>query len=108
MLVYLYAVFAVLLGVFGQLFLKMGASNLSLFQAVLQPYTWLGFFLYGVSSLFWLLILSRMPLSTAYPILAMNFVLIAFISVVFLGEIVNTTKIIGTLLIVAGVIVINR
>ena len=125
-MVYLYAAAAVFLGVFGQLFLKMGASNLffvntcsdvapragawieTLFQAILQPYTWLGFFLYGISSLFWLLILSRLPLSSAYPILAMNFVLITLVSVVFLGETISTGKIIGTLLIIAGVVVIGR
>ncbi|RJO62769.1 MAG: multidrug transporter [Dehalococcoidia bacterium] len=105
---YAFAAIAVLLGSFGQLCMKIGASGSSLGKALLCPYTIAGFFLYGASSLFWLRVLSELPLSTAYPMLALNFTLVLLLSVLALKEPISAVKCVGTVLIVLGVVMIGK
>ncbi|MBE0466406.1 MAG: EamA family transporter [Candidatus Desulforudis sp.] len=107
-MVYLYALAAVALGTSGQACLKMGATDLPVMKAVLQPWTLLGLLLYGGAMLFWLVVLSKLPLSTAYPLLALNFVLILLVSAVFLKEPVGVSKILGVTFIVCGIVLAGR
>lgn len=46
----------------------------------------LGLASFGVSALFWLVTLSRVPLSTAYPIVSLSYVLILSFGTIVLGE----------------------
>ena len=46
----------------------------------------LGLSAFGVSALFWLVTLSRVPLSTAYPIVSLSYVLILSFGTIVLGE----------------------
>lgn len=46
----------------------------------------LGLASFGMSALFWLVTLSRVPLSTAYPIVSLSYVLILGFGTVILGE----------------------
>lgn len=46
----------------------------------------LGLASFGVSALFWLVTLSRVPLSTAYPIVSLSYVLILGFGSIVLGE----------------------
>lgn len=104
---YLLALIAVFLGTAGQVYLKSGVNaagglQAGFFRVLLHPHVVLGFLLYGISSLVWLGVLSRLPLSNAYPLLALNFVLILVFAVLFLGEPVTAAKVTGVLLIFCG------
>ncbi len=98
----------------GQLILKyaIGRLNLNMEEAgavgyylrlFTTPLVLLGFAMYGVSSLFWLFILSKLPLSLAYPLVSMGYVLVVFFSWLLLREHVSVTRMIGVAVICCGV-----
>jgi drug/metabolite transporter (DMT)-like permease len=74
--------------------------------ALFQPWVWLGLGLYGLSAVAWLWVLSRVPVSTAYPLVAFGFVLTMAGGVWLLGEPFTWGKMFGSLLIVLGVILL--
>jgi multidrug transporter EmrE-like cation transporter len=59
----------------------------------------------GVS---WMLTMSRFEISYAYPWIGLNFVLMLLFGVLLFGESISITKVIGTLLVIAGIFVIAR
>jgi len=67
----------------------------------------LGFILYGVSSLLWLMVLSKRDLSYAYPMIAAGYVLVVFLSWVFFKEEIPLLRIAGLVLICAGVVIVG-
>jgi multidrug transporter EmrE-like cation transporter len=98
----------------GQLILKYAISRLSLdmsetgplgyyVRLFTTPIVLLGFFMYGLSSLVWLFILSKLPLSLAYPLVSMGYVLVVFFSWLLLREHVSVTRMVGVAVICLGV-----
>jgi drug/metabolite transporter (DMT)-like permease len=67
----------------------------------------LGFALVFGGALFWLGVISRVNLSFAYPLLALNYVIILVPSRYLLGEAITPTKVVGAVIVVIGVIVIT-
>jgi len=111
---------SVLLGVAGQLSLKHGMSTIGqieldvsstpmmLLRSFTNPYVLLGFIMYGVSSLSWLIVLSRVELSLAYPMISIGYVLVVFLSWMIFSEQVTLLRFLGTLVICFGVFIISR
>jgi len=113
---------AVLLGVLGQLLLKMGMTQVGsleakgglggLVQMGVQVFSNLkvlgGFAAYGLSSLFWIVVLSKIDLSLAYPMLALNYVLVPLTAWLFLNEQVPPLRWLGIGVVILGVVVISR
>ena len=56
----------------------------------------------------WMLTMSRFEISYAYPWIGLNFVLMLLLGGVLFGESISASKVIGTLLVVAGILVIAR
>lgn len=106
---------AVALGVTGQIFLKQGVStegpisgiNRGLIATVFKPLVLVGFICYGLSSLFWLVVLSRTELSFAYPMVALGYVLVVFLSWLIFKEGVTWARVVGLALICVGVVVVG-
>jgi multidrug transporter EmrE-like cation transporter len=69
---------------------------------------WAGMLCYGVSVCVWLAALSKAPVSTAYPMLSLGYVVVAAVAVVWLGEAISPAKVAGIALICAGVILVSR
>lgn len=106
------------LAVSGQLAMKAGMDKVgeikkedfkhlgNLIMRVLKSY-WAvtGILLYAISALFWLVVLSRVPLSVAYPIVAAGYVVVVIYSKLVFKEDVRFIAWIGLALIVAGVII---
>jgi multidrug transporter EmrE-like cation transporter len=69
---------------------------------------WAGLACYCVSVLLWLGALSRVPVSIAYPMLSIGYVVNAFAAAILFGEALTVAKMSGILLIVAGVVVLAR
>lgn len=67
----------------------------------------LGFALVFGGAIFWLGVISRVDLSFAYPLLALNYVIILIPSRILLNESISLVRLIGALIIVIGVIVIT-
>jgi drug/metabolite transporter (DMT)-like permease len=68
----------------------------------------LGLFLYGVGAILWLWVLARTDLSFAYPFVGLGFILTMLFGFFFLGEPMGLARVSGTLLIVAGVVLVSR
>jgi drug/metabolite transporter (DMT)-like permease len=119
--------FSIVLGVLGQLALKRGVMlasagpssgitrslDLKSISGFLQsagsnPYVLLGFLLYFISAISWLIILSRVNLSIAYPMISIGYIVIVLVSKYVLHEEVTALAIAGTLLICFGVFLILR
>ncbi len=111
---------SVLLGAVGQLSMKKGMSylgpislNLStlfvnLTRMLTSPFVLLGLFLYAISAVLWLAVLSRVQLSYAYPMISIGYVLVLMLSWIFLNERLAYLRILGVLLICCGVFLISR
>jgi drug/metabolite transporter (DMT)-like permease len=69
-----------------------------------SPLIIFGLLLYGISAIIWLLVLSRVDLSLAYPMLAIGYIFVLLVSLFFLGEKVTLMRWLGTVLIVGGVV----
>ncbi len=86
---------SLLLASFGQIFLKMGlaggeiSGGMGLVKAFLNPYVLLGFAIYACSTLTWMLLISRVKLSVAYPMISISYVIVMILSAWILKEDVN-------------------
>ena len=79
------------------------------FLAILKsPKVMTGLFLYGLSAVIWLIILSRVDLSFAYPMIGISYIFMLFISKFLLNEHVSPLRWIGAVVISIGVVIITR
>lgn len=117
---HLYIFLTIALTVYSQLVLRWQMSKLGtppeafqdklyfLLAALFKPWTLSAVAATFLSGLAWMIALTRFELSYAFPFMAFNFVLIMLASAVLFGEAVTTSKVVGNLLIVAGVIFLAR
>jgi multidrug transporter EmrE-like cation transporter len=83
----------------------LGGAVVVLFKSL--PF-WAGMVCYATSVCVWLAALSKAPVSTAYPMLSLGYVVVAAVSVLWLGESMGPAKVLGIALICAGVILVSR
>ena len=108
---------AIVLGGFGQVFLKWGlppgsiaggdgflATVLGVLEAMTNPKVVAGLSFYVISTFFWLMAVSRVRLSVAYPLISMSYPLVVILSATILHEQVRwVLAIAGLAFISAGV-----
>jgi drug/metabolite transporter (DMT)-like permease len=109
---------SVSLGVCGQLLFKytmmrVGTFDLSHLSTAIptlaaSPFLWLGLCCYGISTVVWLMILSRVHLSFAYPLLSTGYILVVVLSYLIFKEPVTWLRFGGVLVIVTGVIMVTH
>ena len=75
---------------------------------VLNPLVALGLFMYVAAAGVWLLVLARVPVSTAYPFVALAIVLTSIMGRIVFNDPFSAAKIAGSLLIVCGVVVLAK
>jgi multidrug transporter EmrE-like cation transporter len=105
---------SVALGVTGQIFLKQGVSadgpitgiNRALLATFFRPLVLLGLSCYVLSSVSWLVVLSRTELSYAYPMIALGYVAVFFLSWWFFDDKVTWVRVVGLVLICTGVVLV--
>lgn len=111
-----FAAIVILTNAFGNLFLTRGmrygaetltASPLSFLRAIFNPWVSLGICLLILWLISKMLLLSWADLSYVLPVTAFGYVLNALLGRVFLGEHVTAARWAGTLLIMAGVILVG-
>lgn len=64
--------------------------------------------LYGLSALIWTVVLSKLDLSLAYPMVSMGYVLVVFFSWLILKEPISLMRFAGLAVICIGVVMISR
>ena len=67
-----------------------------------------GMLCYGVSLIVWIMGLSRVPVSIAYPLLSLGYVINAVMAHYLLGESVNLQRMVGISFIILGVFIVAR
>lgn len=96
-----------------QLVLRAGMSGHAglegpalLAAAFTSPVVWAGIGLYALGAVTWLVVLSRIDLAVAYPLGALNFVLVTLLARFVLGEAVDALRWAGVGCIFLGVLVV--
>jgi drug/metabolite transporter (DMT)-like permease len=110
----------VLLNAFAQLWLKAAtrvsgplvATDTNVTGRALQllavPSLWYAVTAYGLSLIVWIVGLSRVPVSQAYPLLSLGYVLNIGLAWWLFGEVPNAQRVIGVGVIIAGVVLVAR
>lgn len=119
---YLYIAGCVFFTVYGQLILKwrmnlqtqplpdenFGKIFYLIKLIIFDPFILSGLASAFLASLFWMAAMTKFSLSFAYPFMSSAFVIVMFFSVLLFGEVLNIHKLIGTSLIVAGIVVLSQ
>ena len=84
-----------------------GVLAASRLLAVSIPF-WVALLAYGFSLVVWIIGLSRVPVSQAYPILSLGYVIAALAAANMLGEMLSLTRWAGIAVIICGVWLISR
>jgi len=110
----------VLLNAAAQLLLKAGANKVGAFaftldnavpmaiRLVLQPSILAGLACYAVSVVVWVMALTRVPVSIAYPMLSIGYVVNALLAWWLFGEALGGQKMLAILIILFGVWLLAR
>lgn len=107
-LYYLSLAAGILLGVGAQLLLKVGATGEGDIMAQLfRPQTIIGLGLYGMAAFFYIIALRKIPVTVAFPSVALSYAIIALLGVVWLKEPLGIGQIAGIAMIMAGVVLVN-
>ncbi|MGE5467251.1 MAG: SMR family transporter [Ignavibacteria bacterium] len=105
----------VLLNAAAQLLLKAGTNAVGHFEfhvenivpiglkLAFEPHILGGMMCYAVSLVVWIMALSRAPVSVAYPMLSIGYVINAFVAYFWFGEALASQKLLGIGFIVIGV-----
>ena len=113
------ALLSVLLNAAAQLFLKAGTNvvgtvsfgDANTFNTLLNiarvPWFWAGFACYGISLFTWIATLSRLPVSVAYPLVSIGYVVNALAAWWLFGESLTMQKLIGVGFIIIGVVLVS-
>jgi len=75
-------------------------------QIIKNPAVVGGFVAYGVSACVWLVVLKRTELSVAYPFVSLGFILTMLAGWLLFAEPVGPLRILGTLFVCVGVVII--
>jgi drug/metabolite transporter (DMT)-like permease len=100
-----------LLLVSGQILFRYGVKGRVLdsvpavMGAVFTPFVLLGLMLYACSTILWLYILSKIPISFAYPIQALAFPLVLIIAALAFKETIPISRWVGVGVILVGVVI---
>jgi multidrug transporter EmrE-like cation transporter len=110
----------VMLNVTAQLLIKAGTNSIGYFEfsrsnllpvgirLATEPHIVGAIACYALSVVIWILALSRVQVSIAYPLLSMGYVANAAAAWWFFNESINPAKIAGIGIIILGVVIISR
>ena len=101
-----------------QMVLKSAMADLGAFEAnaglgeyllnMINLKVILGLGLYGIATVLWILCLSKLDLSFAYPVAVMQYLLIFGGAWYLFGEEISLMRVLGMLVIMGGVIILSR
>lgn len=110
----------VLLNALAQLLLKAGTQKIgsielgtsplvaTVIQVMSQPAIWAGLACYVLSVGIWIVALSRVEVSVAYPLLSIGYVVNAFAAWYLFGESLSAMRLSGIAVIIVGVVLVSR
>lgn len=116
---YVYIFITVIFTVYGQLILKWRLNQLELpdsflkkifylLRLLLDPFIFSSFFSAFLASLAWMAALKYFQLSKAYPFMSLSYICVLFLSVWLFRENLNVAKVIGSVMIVLGILIVSK
>ena len=117
----LFIISSVSLSAFAQIVLKMGMSNAKvqndliiaanlfekLYIALTNVYVVAGISMYLLSMILWLVVLSKIDVSVAYPFVGLGFIITMVLGFLLLNEQISAMRVMGTILVVCGVLMVS-
>jgi multidrug transporter EmrE-like cation transporter len=110
----------VMLNAFAQIFLKKGMMSVEYFEfsvdnlypvmikSATNAYILFGLLFYVVSVVIWMLVLSRVEVSYAYPFLSIGYVITIIMGYLLFNENITLLRLAGVGLICLGVVLVSR
>jgi drug/metabolite transporter (DMT)-like permease len=92
----------------GPLVAGNGAMLRRSLEILTVPWLWAALACYGFSVIVWVVGLSRVPVSQAYPLLSLGYVLNVGLAWWLLGETPNVMRVAGIAVIVVGVVLVAK
>lgn len=120
MLIFTLILCGVLLNAGAQLLLKAGMSQIGHFEftmanavpiglkVIVNPPIVTGLFMYVMSVAVWLLVLSRVQVSFAYPMLSIGYIVNALAAYYLFGEPLTSLRVMGIFIIITGVYLVAQ
>ena len=120
MMMIMLVIFEVLCNVAAQISLKMGMARIGHFtfqsinivpigwQIITSPWIMVGLAIYVISMIIWLMVLSRIEVSIAYPLTSLGYVLNGVVAYFLLHENITSVRIIGIVVILVGVFLVAK
>ena len=114
---YLCILGCIILTVYGQLIIKwrmslkgampelLSEKIIFLLSNLLDPFILSGLVAAFATSILWMVVLTKFEVSHAYPFMSLPFIFVVVGSIIFFGETFTWGKVLGVLLICAGIIV---
>jgi drug/metabolite transporter (DMT)-like permease len=114
-----YILVSVVLGAAGQILLKKGMNNMGqltissgnvfnlVWNIATNPYVFIGLAIYMGGTFFWLVALSRVELSFAYPFASLSYVAMLLASWLLFSESLTVMRLTGTAIVFFGVYLIT-
>jgi len=96
------------MGAMGPLTLSLGKLGDILWRMGTNPYVIAGLAIYVTGTLFWLVALSRVDLSYAYPFASLSYVVMLVAAWLLFKEDLSLLRLAGTAVVVFGVLLISR
>lgn len=115
-----YIMVSVLVGALGQILLKKGMGGMGpltlslgqlgnvLWRISTNPYVVVGLAIYVAGTVFWLVALSRVDLSYAYPFASLSYVVMLVAAWLLFKEDLSPLRLAGTAVVFIGVLLISR
>ena len=96
----------------GQLLFKLGAPNWKgstlsewIISFATNPYLMVAVVMYAMTILIWIYVLRTLPLSVAYPLTALSYVIVPCLSYLLLHEKISLQTVAGSGIIILGVVI---
>ncbi len=99
----------IVLGVAGQIALKVGADGTrTIALQFLHPATIVGFVIYVVAAVLYMIAIKKIPLSLAYPSVSLGYVIVGIIAHLMWNEPFGLAQMAGILLIGGGIVLLHQ
>ena len=103
-----YVFLSVLLNSIAQIAMKLASSKpLDFKSAISNQALYLASFLYLLSIFSWLKGLAQLPLSKAYPVQSLGYVIVFFLSYLILNEKIGSFQFLGLIIICFGILILG-
>ena len=94
--------------VIGQTLLKVGMDiekTLSI-KIFINPWIFIGLSIHAITTVVWLNILPKVTFSIAYPLNSVSYIFSMLTSIIILGETITINRVLGTFIILMGIVLI--